>query len=74
VESDIKIIIMNLKNKVRKSLIWTFGDQIVTQIVFVLFGIFLARILSPAVFGVVGMVTMFTNFAALFIDLGFGVA
>ncbi len=65
---------MDLKNKVKKSLIWTFGDQIVTQIVFVLFGIFLARILSPAVFGVVGMVTMFTNFAALFIDMGFGVA
>jgi len=65
---------MDLKNKVRKSLMWTFGDQIVTQVVFVLFGIFLARILSPAVFGVVGMVTMFTNFAALFIDMGFGVA
>jgi PST family polysaccharide transporter len=74
VESDFKITKMDLKNKVKKSLIWTFGDQIVTQIVFVLFGIFLARILSPAVFGVVGMVTMFTNFAALFIDMGFGVA
>ncbi len=65
---------MDLKSKVKKSLMWTFGDQIVTQIVFVLFGIFLARILSPSVFGVVGMVTMFTNFAALFIDMGFGVA
>jgi PST family polysaccharide transporter len=73
-ESDFKITKMDLKNKVKKSLIWTFGDQIVTQIVFVLFGIFLARILSPSVFGVVGMVTMFTNFAALFIDMGFGVA
>lgn len=73
-ESDFKITTMDLRNKVKKSLIWTFGDQIVTQVVFVLFGIFLARILSPSVFGVVGMVTMFTNFAALFIDMGFGVA
>jgi len=63
-----------LKNKVKKSLLWSFGDQILTQFLYLLFGIFLARILSPSVFGVVGMVTIFTNFAALFIDLGFGTA
>lgn len=65
---------MNLKSKVKTSLIWTFGDQVVTQFVFVLFGIFLARILSPSAFGIVSMVIIFTNFAALFIDMGFGVA
>ncbi len=65
---------MNLKSKVKTSLIWTFGDQVVTQFVFVLFGIFLARILSPATFGIVSMVVIFTNFAALFIDMGFGAA
>lgn len=63
-----------LKSKVKSSLIWSFSDQILTQILYVLFGIFLARILSPSVFGVVGMVTIFTNFAVLFIDLGFGTA
>lgn len=65
---------MNLKSKVKKSLVWSFGDQILSQILFVIFGIFLARILPPSVFGVVGMVTIFTNFAALFIDMGFGTA
>jgi O-antigen/teichoic acid export membrane protein len=65
---------MNLKRKVHSSLIWTFSDQIITQFVFVLFGIFLARILSPSAFGIVSMVVIFTNFAALFIDMGFGVA
>lgn len=53
---------------------WTFIDQVLTQVVFLGFGIFLARILSPSAFGVVGMVTIFSNFAALFIDLGFSAA
>ena len=65
---------MNLKRKVHSSLIWTFSDQVVTQFVFVFFGIFLARILSPSAFGVVSMVVIFTNFASLFIDMGFGAA
>ncbi|MCG2611291.1 MOP flippase family protein [Flavobacterium sp. SM15] len=63
-----------LKNKVKKSLIWSFTDQFVNQFVFILFSIYLARILAPSVFGTVGLVTIFTNFAALFIDMGFGVA
>ncbi len=65
---------MNLKSKVKKSLVWSFSDQIISQVLFVIFGIFLARILPPSVFGVVGTVTIFTNFAALFIDMGFGTA
>ncbi len=65
---------MEFKRKVKNSLAWSFSDQFVTQFLYLLFGIFLARILSPSIFGVVGMVTIFTNFAALFIDMGFGVA
>lgn len=65
---------MSLKSKVRKSLVWSFSDQILSQVLFLIFGIFLARILPPAVFGIVSMVTIFTNFAALFIDMGFGTA
>lgn len=65
---------MTLKNKVKNGFFWTLSDQVITQFIFVLFGIFLARTLSPSVFGVVGMVTIFTNFAALFIDMGFGIA
>lgn len=65
---------MTLKNKVKNGLKWTFLDQILSQIIFLIFGIFLARILSPAVFGVVGMITIFSNFAVLFIDFGFSAA
>jgi len=65
---------MNLKNKVKTSLIWTFSDQIFSQVVLLVFGVLLARMLSPSVYGIVGMVTIFSNFAVLFIDMGFGVA
>ncbi len=65
---------MNLKNKVKDGLKWSFIDQVLSQIILLIFGIYLARILLPSVFGLVGMVTIFTNFAVLFIDLGFGVA
>lgn len=63
-----------LENKVKKSLLWSFLDQFVTQFVFILFSIYLARILAPSVFGTIGLVTVFTNFAIFFIDMGFGMA
>jgi len=65
---------MNLKSKVKSGLKWTFIDQILSQIIFLIFSIFLARVLTPSMFGIVGMVTIFSNFAILFIDLGFSAA
>ena len=65
---------MNLKSKVKHGLKWTFIDQILSQIIFLVFSIFLARILTPSMFGIVGMITIFSNFAILFIDLGFSAA
>lgn len=65
---------MNLKSKVKNGLKWSFIDQTLSQIIFLVFSIFLARILTPAMFGIVGMITIFSNFAILFIDLGFSAA
>ena len=65
---------MSLKSKVKNGLKWTFIDQILSQIIFLIFSIFLARILTPSMFGIVGMITIFSNFAVLFIDLGFSAA
>jgi O-antigen/teichoic acid export membrane protein len=65
---------MNLKSKVKHGLKWTFLDQVLSQIIFLVFGIFLARILTPSMFGIVGMITIFSNFAVLFVDLGFSAA
>lgn len=65
---------MSLKQKVKKSLFWTFSDQIVVQFANLFFGLFIARLLGPESFGIVGVVLMFTNFAQLFVDMGFGAA
>lgn len=62
------------KGKVKSSLFWSFTDQFITQFVFILFSIYLARILAPEIFGTIGLVTVFTNFAVFFIDMGFGTA
>jgi O-antigen/teichoic acid export membrane protein len=65
---------MNLKSKVKNGLKWTLIDQILSQTIFLVFSIFLARILTPSIYGIIGMVTIFSNFAVLFIDLGFSAA
>ena len=65
---------MSLKTKVKNGLKWTFTDQIFTQIVLLVFGIILARLLNPGSFGLIGMVTIFSNFDLNFVDLGFGAA
>ncbi|WP_264511394.1 MOP flippase family protein [Flavobacterium sp. N1719] len=65
---------MSLKQKVTKSLIWTFSDQVVVQIANLFFGLYIARLLGPETFGIIGIVLMFTNFAQLFVDMGFGSA
>ena len=58
-------------NKVKIGLKWNMINQIVTQIVFVWFGIYLARLLGPAAYGLVGMITVFAGFANIFVDFGF---
>lgn len=58
-------------NKVKIGLKWNMVNQIVTQIVFVWFGIYLARILGPEAYGLVGMITVFSGFANIFVDFGF---
>lgn len=65
---------MSLRKQVTKSLFWTFSDQVIVQLANILFGLYIARLLGPASFGITGIVLMFTNFAQLFIDMGFGSA
>lgn len=64
----------DINSKVKKSLKWSFADQLISQVVFTAFGIYLARLLGPDAYGTVGMITVFTNFAVLFVDMGFGAA
>ena len=53
---------------------WTLGAQFLRQGSQFLIAVFLARLLTPREFGLVAMVTVFSGFASLFNDLGFGPA
>lgn len=61
----------NLKNRTISGMIWSFSDTIGTQFVQLLVQIFLARLLMPEDFGIIGMVTVFIALFETFIDSGF---
>ncbi|NHE55627.1 lipopolysaccharide biosynthesis protein [Cyclobacterium plantarum] len=65
---------MSLKIKVKSGLKWNLINQVVSQVIFVWFGIYLARLLGPEAYGLVGMITVFSGFANLFVDFGFSSA
>lgn len=60
----------NLKNKTIKGVIWSFVSNGGRQISQFVFTAILARLLSPDDFGLLGMMTVFTQFAIIFCQLG----
>lgn len=63
-----------LKNKTISGVKWSAIGRFSTQGIGFLIGLILARLLSPADYGVVGMVGIFFAIAQTFIDSGFGSA
>jgi O-antigen/teichoic acid export membrane protein len=63
-----------LKNKFIHSVTWTAGSNVGGFLINFFLGIWLARILGPEAYGLVGMVMVVTGFGRLFIDFGFGEA
>lgn len=61
----------NLTQRTLKSMGWTAGSRVGSQIAQFAITAFLARLLVPADFGLVQMYVVFTGFAMLFVDLGF---
>ena len=55
-------------------MLWSFSDSMSTQMVQFVVGIVLARILSPAEFGLIGMITVFLAITQSLVDSGFGQA
>lgn len=53
---------------------WTGAGQVIRQGTQFVLAIFLARLLTPADFGLVALVTVFTGFAGMFADFGMGSA
>ncbi len=64
----------SLTSKVRSGVLWNVAGQVAQYIMRVGFSIILARLLTPREFGLVGMVSVFTGFAGLFINMGLGTA
>lgn len=63
-----------LKEKTAKGLMWGALNTLSTQLLSALFGIFLARMLSPAEYGMVGMLTIFSALSAALQESGFTAA
>lgn len=64
----------NLKSKTQKGLVWSFVERFATQGVQFLFGIILARLLSPEDYGTIAMPLVFLAIAQCIIDSGFSTA
>ena len=64
----------SLKQKTAQGLFWGFLSSGGTQLLNLIIGIFLARLLSPEEYGIVGMLAIFTLIAGNLQDSGFGVA
>jgi O-antigen/teichoic acid export membrane protein len=65
---------MNLKERTLQGIAWSVITRIASQVIQFGVSVVLARLLFPADFGLVGMVGVFTGFAAVFIDFGIGSA
>ena len=61
-----------LKQKVVKGVFWVLMEKFSTQVVTFGIGIVLARLLSPADYGTVALLTIFTAIAQVLADSGFG--
>ena len=65
---------MSLKQKSALALGWDFGGTLATNLSGFIITIFLARLLTPEEFGLVGMAMVFITVSQVFIDVGFASA
>lgn len=61
----------SLKKKTAKGVVWSAVERFSTQGIQFIFGIILARLLTPADYGVIAMLTIFLAVSQTFIDSGF---
>jgi O-antigen/teichoic acid export membrane protein len=65
---------MNLRERTIHGIAWSLAGRIGTQVLQYGVSVLMAHRLSPADFGRVGMVLVFTGFASIFVDFGIGSA
>ncbi len=64
------VSVSELKHKTVRGFFWSSMESIFSQGMGIIFGIFLARLLSPQQFGLLGMITIFISVAQVFVDSG----
>ena len=64
----------NLKQKVVKGTIWALFERFSNQILLLMIGMVLARLLTPTDYGTVALLSLFIGIAAVLADSGFGLA
>lgn len=64
----------SIKRKVMSGLFWTYLERITAQLVSILVTVVLARILSPKEYGIISIVTIFTELSNVIVVNGFGTA
>lgn len=64
----------NLKTQTKRGLYWSTASNIASQGMRFVFGLILARLLSPDAYGVIGILTVFICVVSIFIDCGFSQA
>lgn len=62
------------RQKTLSGLAWKTGARVAALVLQLVISVILARLLSPEEFGLIGMIVIFTGFAAVFVDMGFGAA
>lgn len=62
------------KQTIISGFFWTFGERLLAQMVSLVVGIVLARMLSPKDFGVISIVMVFIAVCDIFVSSGFGTA
>lgn len=64
----------DIKRKSIDAIIWNLFEKYGIQIVNLILGVILARLLTPADYGLIGMITVFFALAMVFVNSGFGAA
>lgn len=64
----------NLKHRTINAVVWSALDKGGVKLLQICISVFLARILSPSDFGVIGMIAIFIAISTLFVDSGFSQA
>ncbi len=64
----------SIKSKSKKAILWSAFDKTGTQVISILIGLVLARLISPHEYGLVGMIGIFSALAGVILDSGFSSA